>query len=74
MKKGREKGRDVLGNSSPCYVKPEPYKKEGDVQLFEVGALEGWAGRRDNTPHVLSSGISQLALFWRYDCDGGYCP
>lgn len=63
IKKEQETGRDVLDNSSPCYVKPEAYKKEGEGkapslfwwgrQLFEVGELEGWAWRRDDAPYVL---------------------
>ena len=84
MKKGREKGRDVLGNSSPATYSLSRIKKRGkekllpplggDVQLFEVGRSRGGLGG-EIIPHTyFSSGISQLALFWRYDCDGGYCP
>ena len=40
-----------------------PSSSWGGRPTFCGGALEGWAGRRDNTPHVLSSGISQLAFF-----------
>ncbi|WP_302540541.1 hypothetical protein, partial [Bilophila wadsworthia] len=42
----------------------------GGRQLFEVGRSRGGLGG-EIIPHTyFSSGISQLALFGRYDCDG----